>query len=84
MVRRPKRRDELFEAEKRDMLEVLGRCRRAILASHAKLRPGRPTYVLGSGVVTAIDKLAELLTGNPDYFHVEMHSTGQHVRRTEE
>ncbi len=84
MVRRHKRRDELFEAEKRDMLDVLARCRSAILASHAKLRPGQPTYALGSAVVAAIDKLAELLTGDPHHFRVEMHSTGQHVRRTKE
>ena len=74
-MRRSNRRDKLFEAEKRDLLDVLSRCRRAILASHAKLRPGRPTYALGSAVVAAIDKLAELLTGSPEHFWTVMHST---------
>lgn len=75
MSRRSSRRAELFESEKAELLEALGRCRRAIIAGQTRLKTGSPTYVLGSAVVSAIDTLAALLTGDPAHFHAKPHST---------
>jgi len=57
MARRA-RRNELFENEKRELLDALGRCRAAILKHQTSLRYGSPTYALGSAIVDAIDALA--------------------------
>ena len=73
MARRS-RRNELFENEKRELLDTLGRCRAAILKHHASLQYGSPTYVMGSAIVDAIDALAGLLTGDRSYFHTPPHS----------
>jgi len=73
MARRA-RRNELFENEKRELLDALGRCRVAILKHHASLRYGSPTYASGSAIVDAIDALAGLLTGDERYFHTRPHS----------
>ena len=73
MVRRA-RRSELFEHEKRDLLDALGRCRAAIIKSQGALRYSSPTYAIGTAVIVAIDRLAERLTGDGAYFHMPPHS----------
>jgi len=73
MARRT-RRNELFETEKRELLDALGRCRAAILKHHVALQYDSPAYVLGSAIIDAIDALAGLLTGDERYFHTRPHS----------
>ena len=73
MARRT-RRNELFENEKRELLDALGRCRAAILKGQAALRYGSPIYVMGSAIMDAIDAFAGLLTGDSTFFHAKPHS----------
>jgi hypothetical protein len=73
MARRA-RRNELFENERRELLDAVGRCRGVILKHQAALRYGSPTYVLGSAIIDAIDTLAGFLTGDKRYFHTPPHS----------
>ena len=70
MIQRHKRRPELFDTEKRRLLEALRQCRKAIIASHRVLHPWSPTYQLGHEVTEAIDDLAGELTGDRRFFHI--------------
>lgn len=50
-------------------IRALRACRDAMIALHGQVRPFGPVYSLASGVVTAIDALADRLTGQERYFH---------------
>jgi hypothetical protein len=51
------------------ILDALGACRTAmILGVQSRVRINGPVYVASNAVVTAIDALAALLTGDPQYF----------------
>jgi hypothetical protein len=73
MSPRSRRYPQLFETEKRRVLEALYECRKAITDSHRHLQPECPTYRLGSAVTAAIDVLAGELTGDPKHFHGRPH-----------
>ena len=71
---RHRRYEELFPTEKQRLLAALGQTRQAIAASHAQLRPGSRTYVLGTAVADVIDDLAEHLTGDRTHFWAKPHA----------
>jgi hypothetical protein len=67
MSRRLQRTD--MPPDRSAILDALGACRTAtILGVQSKVRINRPVYVAANAVVTAIDALAALLTGDPQFF----------------
>ena len=74
MIQRHKRRPELFETEKRAVLEALRHCRNAVIESGSHLHPWSRTYQLGHSVTAAIDELAGELTGDSKFFHARSSS----------
>ena len=51
-------------------------CREAMIEVHRNVNPNGPVYMAASAVTKAIDGLAMLLTGDPEYFWRPYHSNG--------
>ena len=67
MARRSQRSD--LPPDRGALIDSLGACRRAmILGVQSKVRINGPVYVAANAVVAAIDALAALLTGDPQFF----------------
>jgi hypothetical protein len=72
---RHKRYAELFPTQKAALLEALRICRTAVIEAYRNLKPSSRTYRLGEPLVTAIDDMAEELTGDAKHFHEKPNST---------
>ncbi len=72
MPRRSSRSDALVDRPK--LLAALGHCRAAVIEAMARMRPAGPLYYSASAVLSAIDGLALMLTGDRAYFHLDGHS----------
>lgn len=75
MPRRHQRHSELLDGQKQHVIEALRRCWAAMSEAQRGLKPGSPTYALAGGVMAAIDRFAEFLTGDPECFWSGSHST---------
>ena len=69
MIQRHKRRAELFDLERKALLEALRHCRNAVIESGTHLHPWSRTCQLGRPLIAAIDDLAGELTGDRTFFH---------------
>lgn len=59
--------------DRKGLLTALGECRAAVLRASIKMTINGPFYYSAATVVSAIDGLALLLTGERDYFHLQGH-----------
>jgi hypothetical protein len=59
--------------DRKGLLAALGECRAAVLRASVKMAVNGPLYYSAATVVSAIDGLALLLTGERDYFHLQGH-----------
>ncbi len=59
--------------DRKGLLVALGECRAAVLRASIKMAINGPLYYSAATVVSAIDGLAMLLTGERDHFHLQGH-----------
>ena len=74
MTRRSSRSDATIDKEA--LLQALGGCRRALIEVESRAEIGGPLYKNCDAVLAAIDALAEVLTGDRQYFWPRLHSAG--------
>ena len=55
--------------DKAPILAALGQCREAVCRMQGRVPIGCPAYVAGSTMLGSIDRMAEILTGDPRHFH---------------
>jgi hypothetical protein len=61
------------KVDRKGLLTALGECRSSVLRASLKMKVNGPLYYSAATVVSAIDGLALLLTGERDYFHLQGH-----------
>ena len=67
------------DLEKQKLLEAIGTCRKACLAGHThSLFDRKDVYAGCDSLLAAIDKLAETLTGDRQFFWGKLHSSASH------
>jgi hypothetical protein len=77
MVRRPLRSSLIAPTEKQDLIEALARARSLIIRCSSGEPVGSERYQRCHAVTTAIDRLAESLTGDRELFWAKPHG-GSH------
>ena len=65
-------------------VRALRACREAMHEVHRTVRPMNPVYLAASAVTKAIDGLAHLLTGDPEYFWTRGHANGSDLTREDD
>ena len=64
---------ELFrKVEGPQILEALGEARRKLCLS--RIPHGTPDKLLANDIISRIDDMAEIITGDRSHFHLKMHS----------
>ena len=64
------------EAEKQALLQAIGACRKSCIeAGHHALFDRKDVLAACSSIQAGIDKLAEMLTGDREYFWMKAHSS---------
>ena len=71
----PRHRRVFDEVAKRELLEAVGRCRKACVEASRQAPIHEPIYDAVGGLMGAIDDVAMVLTGDRRHFWIKPHST---------